>query len=180
MPPRSWRRSPLRRAARTLDPERNLDGPGHWMCREPRAARARRRPRVRRWRDHDHQDRGPDMNETIRDAREKVRARRREEDVDGLVVIDGDGRLIDDLSLMDLLDRRSRHRWRLPYRGTGSTAAQPRCRPMPDRTMGRLERSSCRGLDCGQEPSDHRSSFAIRDRDAKPEPWNPRGPPFVM
>jgi Mg/Co/Ni transporter MgtE len=44
------------------------------------------------------------MNETIRDAREKVRARRREEDVDGLVVIDGDGRLIDDLSLMDLLD----------------------------------------------------------------------------
>ena len=43
-------------------------------------------------------------DETIRDAREKVRARRREEDVDGLVVIDGDGRLIDDLSLMDLLD----------------------------------------------------------------------------
>ena len=43
-------------------------------------------------------------SETIRDAREKVRSRRREEDVDGLVVIDGEGRLIDDLSLMDLLD----------------------------------------------------------------------------
>lgn len=43
-------------------------------------------------------------NETIGDAREKVRARRREEDVDGLVVIDEDGRLIDDLSLMDLID----------------------------------------------------------------------------
>ena len=43
-------------------------------------------------------------NETIRDARERVRARRREEDVDGLVVIDEEGRLIDDLSLMDLLD----------------------------------------------------------------------------
>ena len=43
-------------------------------------------------------------DESIRDAREKVRARRREEDVDGLVVIDAAGRLIDDLSLMDLLD----------------------------------------------------------------------------
>jgi CBS domain-containing protein len=43
-------------------------------------------------------------NETIRQARVKVRARRREEDVDGLVVIDDDGRLVDDVSLMDLLD----------------------------------------------------------------------------
>ena len=42
--------------------------------------------------------------EPIRDAREKVRARRREQDVDGLVVIDADGRLVDDLSLMDLID----------------------------------------------------------------------------
>lgn len=44
------------------------------------------------------------VRETIGDAREKVRARRREEHVDGLVVIDEDGCLVDDLSLMDLID----------------------------------------------------------------------------
>ena len=42
--------------------------------------------------------------ETIRDALDKVRAQRRESDVDGLVVIDEDGRLVDDLSLADLID----------------------------------------------------------------------------
>ena len=42
--------------------------------------------------------------ETIGDARARVRDRRREDDVDGLVVIDDDGRLVDDLSLMDLID----------------------------------------------------------------------------
>ena len=47
------------------------------------------------------------LDETIRDARAKVRSRRREEDVDGLVVIDGQGRLIDDLSLIDVLDNDS-------------------------------------------------------------------------
>jgi len=43
-------------------------------------------------------------HETIRDALDKVRAQRRESDVDGLVVIDEDGRLVDDLSLADLID----------------------------------------------------------------------------
>jgi CBS domain-containing protein len=41
--------------------------------------------------------------DTIGDAREKVRARGRDEAVDGLVVVDDQGRLLDDLSLMDLL-----------------------------------------------------------------------------
>jgi Mg/Co/Ni transporter MgtE len=47
------------------------------------------------------------LDETIRDARAKVRYRRREEDVDGPVDIDGQGRLIDDLSLIDVLDNDS-------------------------------------------------------------------------
>jgi CBS domain-containing protein len=41
--------------------------------------------------------------ETIGDAREKVRSRGRAEAVDGLVVVDDDGYLLDDLSLLDLL-----------------------------------------------------------------------------
>jgi CBS domain-containing protein len=86
------------------------------------------------------------MNETIRDAREKVRARRREEDVDGLVVIDGDGRLIDDLSLMDLLDNDPDTPGVFVDRGPGSTAVQPRCWPMPDTSPPTtLRRSPMRG-----------------------------------
>jgi Mg/Co/Ni transporter MgtE len=42
--------------------------------------------------------------ETISDALAKVRARRLEDDIDGLVVIDDEGRLVDDLSLLDLID----------------------------------------------------------------------------
>jgi CBS domain-containing protein len=41
--------------------------------------------------------------ETIADALAKVRARRLEDDIDGLVVIDDEGRLVDDLSLLDLI-----------------------------------------------------------------------------
>jgi CBS domain-containing protein len=44
------------------------------------------------------------VDETIGDALAKVRERRLQDDVDGLVVIDADGRLVDDLSLLDLID----------------------------------------------------------------------------